>query len=118
MQSTKQHWSPPRKSEKRCLTLPSHFPSLKLGLLPLGIVSVRLRRTTLPEENSPALPISCTKVNALKPSVACQQAKYEAPPSAPAVVASTAVLQVSPGLTSHGTALPEATRSVLDEHAV
>jgi len=118
MRPTKQHWSLLWKSEKRCLTMPSHFLSLTLVLLPLEIVSVRLLCTTLPEENSPALPMSCTKVNALEPSVACQQAKYEAPPSAPAVVASTAMLQLSPGLTSHGTALPAATKSVLDEHAV
>lgn len=65
-----------------------------------------------------AFPMSCTKVKALDPNVDCQQARYEAPPSAPAVVASTAVLQVRPGSTSHGTALPEAAKSVLDEHAV
>lgn len=65
-----------------------------------------------------ALPMSCTKVKALEPRVACQQAKYEAPPSAPAEAASTAVLHVSPGLTSHGTPLAEAAKSVLDEHAV
>lgn len=70
------------------------------------------------EEDLHALPMSCTKVKALEPSVDCQQARYEAPLSAPAVVASTAVLHVSPGLTSHGTALPEAAKSVLDEHAV
>ena len=68
--------------------------------------------------NSLAFPMSCTKVKALDPNVDCQQARYEAPPSAPAVVASTAVLQVRPGSTSHGTALPEAAKSVLDEHAV
>ena len=73
---------------------------------------------TIPKENSQALPMSCTKVKALEPNVDCQQAKYEAPPLAPAVVASTAVLHMRPGLTSHGTALPEAAKSVLDEHAV
>jgi hypothetical protein len=69
-------------------------------------------------ENLQALPMSCTKVKALEPRVDCQQARYEAPPSASAVAARTAVLQVSPGSTSHGTALPEAAKSVLDEHAV
>jgi hypothetical protein len=74
--------------------------------------------TTLLMENLQALPMSCTKVKALEPRVDCQQARYEAPPSASAVAARTAVLQVSPGSTSHGTALPEAAKSVLDEHAV
>lgn len=62
--------------------------------------------------------MSCTNVNGLEPSELCQQARYEAPPSAPAVVASTAVLQVRPGLTSQGTGLAEAASSVFDEHAV
>lgn len=74
--------------------------------------------TNIPGENLQALPMSCTKVKALEPRVDCQQARYEAPPSAPAVAARTAVLHVSPGLTSHGTALPEAAKSVLDEQAV
>jgi hypothetical protein len=70
-------------------------------------------------DDSLALPMSCTKVNALEPRVACQHARYEAPPLAPAVVASTAVLHVSPGLTSQGTPLADAAaKSVLDEHAV
>ena len=71
-----------------------------------------------PGRDSQEFPMSCTKVKALEPNVDCQQARYEAPPSAPAVVASTAVLQVKPGLTSHATAVPELPKSVLDEHAV
>ena len=71
-----------------------------------------------PRRHSLEFPMSCTKVKALEPSEDCQQARYEAPPSAPAVVASIAVLQVRPGLASHATALPEVPKSVLDEHAV
>jgi hypothetical protein len=70
------------------------------------------------KDDSLALPMSCTKVNASEPRVACQHARYEAPPFAPAVVANTAVLHASPGLASQGTPLAEAARSVFDEHAV
>ena len=68
--------------------------------------------------DSQKFPVFCTRVKALEPNVDCQQARYEAPPSAPAVVASTAVLQVRLGSTSHATAVPEVPKSVLDEHAV
>jgi hypothetical protein len=74
--------------------------------------------TNLLEDDSQTLPMSCTKVNALEPRVACQQARYEASPSAPGAVASKAVLHVSPGLISQGTPLAEAAKSVLDKHAV
>jgi hypothetical protein len=70
------------------------------------------------KDDSLALPMSCTKVNASEPRVACQHARYEAPSLAPAEVASTAVLHASPGLTSQGTPLAAAARSVFDEHAV
>lgn len=70
------------------------------------------------KDDSLALPMFCTKVNAPSPRVACQQARYDAPPSAPATVARTAVLHDSPGSISHGTPLAEAAKSVLDEHAV